>query len=188
MQRNASPALCTSRLSDGRQSFAVAGPIVRVIAIVTILAVGATPVLADSASPGIFESPQQLVEALMLALNTKDASLLDKIYLVLNLNLCNSFELLVANAVLRTDAYSPLLLFENLKESKAVLTVPLRVEEMTSGFGSATVDFRFRWSYVAKTDKEESSEEINLAVTWETGLFDEGWRVMAQRTSPCEPR
>ncbi len=105
-----------------------------------------------------------------------------------NLNLCNSFELLVANAVFETNAYSPLLVFENLKASKAVLTVPPRVEEMTSGFGSATVDFGFRWSYVAKTDEEESIEEINLAVTWETGLFDDGWRVIAQRTSPCSPR
>ncbi len=159
-----------------------------VIAIVTVLAIGAAQGVADSGPTSTFESPQKLVEALIRALNTKDASLLGKIYQVLNLNLCNSFELLVANAALRTNAYSPLLVFENLKEIKAILSTPPRIVGTVSESGSRSLVFGFRWSYVANMDEEENSEELDLVVTWETKLFDEGWRVIAQRTSPCSPR
>ncbi len=169
------------------KSLPAAQPAVLVIAIITILAIGTTQGLADAGPASTFESLQQLVEALIRALNTKDASLLDKIYQVLNLNQCNSFELLVANAALRTSVYSPLLVFENLKESKAILTTPPRIVGTVSNSGSTSVVFGFRWFYVAKIDEEESSEELDLVVTWETKLFDEGWRVIGQRTSPCLP-
>jgi hypothetical protein len=150
-----------------------------------MLATGVGPVLANVSSPAIFESPQQLVEALMRALNTEDAPLLAQIYQVLNLKLCNSFEALVVNVVLRTNAYSPLLVFENLKESKAVLTVPPRIVRTVSESGRTTVVFGFRWYYLASTGEEEDSEEIDLVVTWETQQFVDGWRVVGQRTSPC---
>jgi len=160
----------------------------RLIAIVTILAAGVGPVLAHSGSPVIFESPQQLVEGLVRALNTQDAPLLARIYRVLNLKFCNSFELLVANAVLQTDAYSPLLVFENLQESKAVLTLPPRIVRTVSESPRTTVVFGFRWSYVARSGELEDSEELDLVVTWETMQFLDGWGVVEQRASPCVPR
>lgn len=135
-------------------------------------------------------TPQQLVERLITALNQKDAEMLSSIYQgPFPYTLCNSFEVMLTNALADTRFFSATLILQDLKASAAVVTVPPRTIPTVSTSGRIAVVFGLRWSYVAqaKEDDTDVSEDLDLVVSWEIKEYDDGWRVVVQRTSPCGP-
>lgn len=132
-----------------------------------------------------------LVDTLISALNTKNPELLDSIYQgYFPHTWCNSFELLLANVMAGNSSfYSKVLVLQSLEKSSAVLTVPPRIIETISQSdpqaGRIMIVFGFDWSYVAKGDEGQVSEELSLSVSWVVKEFDDGFRVIHQRTTPC---
>lgn len=133
-----------------------------------------------------------LVDTLISALNTKNPELLDSIYQgYFPHTQCNSFELLLANVMANSSFYSKVLVLQSLEKSSAVLTVPPRIietiSETISQSGRIMIVFGFDWSYVAKGEEGQVSEELSLSVSWELKEYDDGFRVIHQRTTPCGP-